>query len=257
MKKRNLLCVCMLSMALFGCGSEGKESVLDSKEFVMGLDNTFAPMGFKNDEGEIVGFDVDLANEVAKRLDMKVTFQNIDWDLKETELQNGNIDCIWNGYSVTEKRKEKVLFSDAYLENKQIIITLDDSDIDSKEDLKGKTVSVQKNSSAYEAVMEDNAFVDSLKGGKLVQFDTNNECFIDLESGRSDAIVVDETLARYYMKQQKEDIYEVLEEDFGKEEYAVGFRKEDKEFRNKVNDTLNDMKQDGTFDTLKDKWFED
>lgn len=258
MKKRSLLCVCLASLMLFGCANSTTNGDVSKKDtFIVGLDDTFAPMGFKNDDGEIVGFDVELAKEVAKRLDMGVSFQNIDWDLKESELTNKNIDCIWNGYSITDKRKEQVLFSDAYLDNKQIIITLDNSEIRSKADLAGKVVSVQKNSSAFEAVSEDEAFVASLKNGTLVQFDTNNDCFMDLEAGRSDAIVVDETLARYYMKQQAKDIYEVLDEDFGKEEYAVGFRKDDLDFANKVNKALSDMKEDGAFDQIKDRWFED
>lgn len=253
MKRKNLLCVCVLSMMLLGCGNQK----VSTNDFVVGLDDTFAPMGFKNDEGEIVGFDVDLAREVAKRLDKDVTFQNIDWDLKESELNNGSIDCIWNGYSVTEKRKEKVLFSNSYLDNKQIVITLKDSGIRRLDDLKGKVVSVQKNSSAYEAVSKNQDFVSGLKNKELVQFDTNNDCFMDLESKRSDAIVVDETLARYYMKQQSSNIYQVLDEDFGKEEYAIGFRKDDQEFVNQVNDVMDDMKEDGTFQIIKDKWFQE
>lgn len=256
--KKNLLLVCLLGLVLCGCGQKKeKVSIMEKKEFVMGLDDTFAPMGFKNDKGEIVGFDIDLAKEVAKRLDMKVSFQNIDWDLKETELENGSIDCIWNGYSITDKRKEKVLFSDSYLDNKQIIITLDKNQVETKEDLKDKVVSVQKNSSAYDAVSKDKAFVASLKNKELIQFDTNNDCFMDLEAGRSDAIVVDETLARYYMKQQDQDIYKVLDEDFGKEEYAIGFRKTDTAFQQAVNKTLQDMKNDGTFDKIKGQWFQD
>lgn len=257
MKKRNLLCVFIFLMVLLGCQkAKDPESIEEKNSFIVGFDDTFAPMGFKNDQGEIVGFDVELAKEVAKRLEMEVIFQNVDWDFKENELINGTIDCIWNGYSITDVRKEKVLFSDAYLDNKQIIITLKESGIESKEDLVGKVISVQKNSSAYEAVSEDKNFVASLKDAKLIQFDTNNDCFMDLESGRSDAIVVDETLALYYIKQQNNDIYKILNEDFGKEEYGVGFRKEDTAFAQKVNDTLREIKEDGTFDKIKDRWFE-
>ena len=253
------LCFCLLSVLLFGCQKETQEelSVMKKKSFVVGLDDTFAPMGFKNDDGEIVGFDVELAQEAAKHLGMEVTFQNIDWDLKESELANGNIDCIWNGYSVTEERQQQVLFSDPYLDNRQIIIVLNDSGITSKADLAGKTVSVQKNSSAYEAVMADSEFVSSLNNGELVQFDTNNDCFMDLEAQRSDAIVVDETLARYYMRQQSNNIYTVLEEDFGKESYAVGFRKSDEEFCSAINQVLQEIMADGTFDTIKAKWFDE
>lgn len=256
--KKLLVMFCMLSMVLVGCkdGSKKDQSVMDKKEFVMGLDDTFAPMGFKNDQGEIVGFDVELAKEVAKRLDLEVTFQNVDWDFKEDELKAGNIDCIWNGYSITEERKNEVLFSDAYLNNRQLIIVLKESGITSKKDLAGKVVSVQKNSSAYDAVSSDKTFVTTLKNQEIIQYDTNNDCFMDLEAGRSDAIVVDEVLARYYIKQQKNDIYAILEEDFGKEEYAVGFRKTDTDFADAINQALKEMKNDGTFEEIRNRWFE-
>ena len=206
--------------------------------------------------GKLVGFDVELAEAVSKKIGKKVEFQNIDWDLKETELESGNIDLIWNGYSITEERKKQVLFSDPYMENRQIIITTDKTGIKTKADIKDKTLSVQKNSSAYDAVMKDKDFVAGLKDGKPTQFDTNNDCFMDLESGRSDAIVVDETLARYYMKQQDNGVnYVVLDENFGKEEYAIGMRKDDTELCKHINKAMQELKDDGTFDNIKDTWF--
>ncbi|MEG0958653.1 MAG: amino acid ABC transporter substrate-binding protein [Erysipelotrichaceae bacterium] len=254
--KKILLCmlslVCVIS--LNACSNKGEEQ--DKKSLVIGIDNTFAPMGFKNDEGKIVGFDVDVAKEVAKKIDKKISFQNIDWDLKETELETGNIDLIWNGYSVTPKRKKMVLFSDAYLKNRQIIITTDKTGIQSKADIAGKSLSVQKNSSAYEAVMKETTFVEGLKGSAPIQFETNNDCFMDLEAGRSNVIVVDETLARYYMMQQDNDInYVVLDENFGTEDYAVGMRKSDSKLCKSINKALEELKEDGTFDKIKDKWF--
>ncbi|HIU13694.1 MAG TPA: amino acid ABC transporter substrate-binding protein [Candidatus Fimiplasma intestinipullorum] len=257
MKKKVIALIMLFACCLVGCSTASVESPVEKKSFVVGLDDTFAPMGFKDSSGEIVGFDVDLAKEVANRNGYEVTFTNVDWDLKETELANGNIDCIWNGYSITEERKQNVLFSDPYMENSQLIITLNDSGISSKADLAGKVVSVQKNSSAYDAVSQDEAFVASLQNGELVQFDTNNDCFMDLEAGRSDAIVVDETLARYYIKQQPENIYTILDENFGTEEYAVGLRKEDEAFANVINTTLAEMKADGTFDEIRNRWFEE
>lgn len=257
MKKKLFVFMMLIALCLVGCSSTSVESPTEKKSFIVGLDDTFAPMGFKDASGEIVGFDVDLAKEVARRNGYEVTFLNVDWDLKETELANGNIDCIWNGYSITEERKQNVLFSDAYMNNSQLIITLNNSGITSKADLAGKIVSVQKNSSAYDAVNSDEAFVASLKNGELVQFDTNNDCFMDLKAGRSDAIVVDETLARYYIKQQPENIYTILDENFGTEEYAVGVRKNDEAFVNIINTTLSEMKADGTFDEIRNRWFEE
>lgn len=251
------LCTCVIAMlcilGVTGCSSQPKEK----DALVIGIDDTFAPMGFKNDAGEIVGFDVEVAKEVSKKIGKEVTFQNIDWDLKETELETGNIDLIWNGYSVTDERKEKVLFSEPYMKNRQLIITLKDKEINTKADLAGKVVSVQKNSSAYDAVTTDTAFTSSLKDGQPVQYDTNNDCFMDLEAGRSDAIVVDETLARYYMKQQANNIYKVLEEDFGTEDYAIGMRKSDTELCESINKAMQELKADGTFDKIKNTWFEE
>lgn len=244
----------LLTVGLAGCGSSEKDS-MEKDKLIAGFDNTFAPMGFKKD-GKNVGFDIDMAKEISKKIGKEIEFQNIDWDLKESELESGSIDLIWNGYSVTEKRKEQVLFSDPYMENRQLIITTDETAITTKADLAGKTVSVQKNSSAYDAVMKDEAFVETLDGGKLTQFDTNNDCFMDLESGRSDAIVVDETLARYYIRQQSNGVnYVYLDENFGAEEYAIGMRKTDKELGKQINKALKELTEDGTYDEIKAKWF--
>lgn len=227
---------------------------LGGKTMVLGLDDTFVPMGFRNEKNEIVGFDIDLAKEVAKRCNFKLEFQPVDWNLKEAELDSGNIDFIWNGYSVTPEREEKVAFSEPYLDNKQIIITLADSPVESKADLAGKTVTVQGESSALEAVQKDQAFVDSL-GKPLVEFPTNIECFADVEAGRSDAIVVDEVLARDYMKKNGEEKFKVLKDDFGEEVFAVGMRKGDTELVDAVNKALAAIKADGTFDEIRGRWF--
>jgi polar amino acid transport system substrate-binding protein len=257
-----LFIISILILNLFtGCTKGDNSSktaaagTLEKSTLIMGLDDTFAPMGFRNDSGEIVGFDIDLAKEAAKRMDVTIDFQPIDWSMKEAELNGGNIDFIWNGYSITEERREKLAFSKPYLENKQIIITLADSPINTKADLAGKTVCIQAESSAIDAVNKDQDFVKSLRGGALIEFSTNNEGFNDLESGRSDALVVDEVLARYYMKQNGQEKYKILKEDFGVEEYAVGLRKDDTELLKKLDAALDEMKTDGTYDKIYSKWF--
>lgn len=245
---------CMV-LAAGGCSSAEKK---EENTLIVGMDDTFAPMGFKNEEGELTGFDIELAEAVSEESGLNFTFQNIDWDLKESELENGNVDLLWNGYSITEKRKEKVLFSDAYMDNSQLIITRKDTGIKEKADLKGKSVAVQKNSSAYEALMKEADVAEQLKGGAPVQFDTNNDCFEDLKAERSDAIVVDETLARYYLKQQKDaDRYVVLKDTFGSEQYAIGMRKEDTALCETLNKALGKLKENGRFDELRSKWFEE
>jgi polar amino acid transport system substrate-binding protein len=249
-----VLVVCLM----VGCSNSNEASSKDDASgeettLIMGLDDTFAPMGFRDEKGNLVGFDVDLAEEAVTRMGVNIEFQPIDWSMKETELNAGNIDFIWNGYTVTDERKEKVAFSTTYLENSQIIVTLADSTVNKKSDLAGLSVAVQAESSALDAVNQEPDFVQSLK--ELLEFSTNNEAFNDLEAGRSDAVVVDEVLARYYMKQKGEENYKVLEENFGDEEYAVGLRKDDTETLEKLNAALDEMKKDGTYDEIHAKWF--
>lgn len=259
LKKIILFIVLTLSLfLLIGCNNS--KSNLDSWDdltqrgyFIVGLDDTFAPMGFRDNNGELVGFDIELAKEVADRIGLQVKFQAIDWSLKETELNSKNIDLIWNGYTITENRKEKVNFSIPYLDNKQIIITLSDSNLSSKNDLFNKSIAVQKESSAYDSVIKNTNFVYNLE--EIIQLDTNNEAFMDLEAKRVDAIVVDEVLARYYMKLRGEEKYSVLQEDFGKEQYAIGMRKSDKILLEKINLALEEIKNDGTYEKIKNKWF--
>ena len=207
-------------------------------------------MGFKDDNGEYTGFDIELAKSVAEKMDKELEFQPIDWTMKESELNNKNIDMIWNGYSVTDERKEKVDFSSSYLKSKQIIITLNDSDIESKEDLKGKVVAAQDQSSAIDAIGN---YKDNFKS--LVTFGTNDEALRDLEAKRCDAVVADEVLSRYYINIKGAEKYKIINDDFGEEEYAVGVRKGDSELLNKLNDSYKEVVEDGTASKISKKWF--
>lgn len=231
------------------------EKIKAKGKVVMGLDDTFAPMGFRDENNKIVGFDVDLAQEVFKRNDLELVLQPIDWTMKEAELNAGNIDMIWNAYTITEERKEKVAFTKPYLDNRQVIVTLEGSGIKSKSDLAGKKVAAQTGSSAVDAMNTEPELVKSFDGGEPVLFDTNNEAFMDLEAKRVDAIVADEVLARYYIKQKGADKYTILDEDFGDEEYGIGFRKQDKKLLEMVDKTLDEMRKDGSYDLIYQKWF--
>ncbi len=262
--------VLLLSLLLLtGCGSAGGKNTADAPKnngnavaadttekdvLVVGLDDTFAPMGFRDDKGELVGFDIDLAKEAGKIMGVEMEFQPIDWTVKETELASGNIDLIWNGFSITPQRQEAMTMSDPYLENRQIIIVMADSTVNSKADLAGKTITVQGESSALEAVLKDTEFVDSLASAP-VEYATNLECFKDVESKRCDAIVVDEVLARYYMSQNNPDSYKVLDDNFGDEQFAVGMRKEDTALAEKLNAAFKEMKDNGKYDEYYSKWF--
>lgn len=258
-----LLLVALMTMGVFaGCAAEepaaelsGYEALVERGYVVMGLDDTFAPMGFRTADGELVGFDVDLAKEVFARLDLEVRFQPIDWSMKETELNSGNIDMIWNGYTITPEREEKVAFSKPYLKNRQVIVVLPESGIATKADLAGKNVATQNESSAFAAVTADEAFAAALDGGAPIAFDTNNEAFMDLEAGRVDALVADEIMAMYYIGEKGVENYLVLDEDFGKEEYGIGFRKGDTDLVQKVDETLDAMKEDGAAAAVSTVYF--
>ncbi len=249
-----LLAVILVS----GCGQSVKytsyQDLLDRGSIVIGVDDTFAPMGFRDENGELTGFDIDLARLVGEQIGLKATFQPIDWSMKESELNAGNIDLIWNGYSITDKRKKIVNYSDAYLENRQVIVVLSSSEINTKNDLVGKEINVQKESSAYEAVTSDEEFYNSLKN--LIEFDNYIDCFMDLEASRTQAIVVDEVLARYIIAKRGQANYRILEDNFGTEEYGIGVVKGNDELREKINEALDLLKDNGQYDALCSKWFD-
>lgn len=258
-KLKRLMILVVLSILVVGCGS--KDASLDAWNtieergvIIVGLDDTFVPMGFRDNSGEFTGFDVEMACEAAKRMGLDIEFQPVDWNLKEQELNSGNIDMIWNGYSITEERKDKVNFTKAYLDNKQIIVALVDMDIESKEDLKGRIVATQNASSSLEAIEKEDA-VPEFKDGEIVLFDTYNEAFMDLEAGRVEVVVADAVLARYYIAERGEEKYKIVSGDFGDEEYGVGLRQGDKILLDKLNKALDEMKEDGSAASISEKWF--
>lgn len=251
-KKVILLALIMIfALGMVACGDKGEETTV----YTVGIDDQFPPMGFKDENGEIVGFDIDIAKAVAEQLGIEIQFQPIDWTMKETELNNGNIDFIWNGYTITKEREEKVGFSTPYLENKQIIITMADSAINKKSDLKGKKVGAQNQSSAVDAMMKDEELYESFDGKKAITFEDNNQALMDLEAKRVDAVVVDEVVARYYIQAKGADKYKILEENFGDELYGIGLRKDDTELIEKVNTALKELKESGKLKDISVKWF--
>ena len=254
-----LLTTVVGAMFLFsGCSKDNKESnksTLDKDTIVVGMDDAFAPMGFKDEDGEITGFDVDLAKALGEELNKKIEFQPIDWTMKESELKAGNIDLIWNGYTITDDRKEKVDFSVPYLKNRQVVVTLSDSKIDSKKDLKGKKVGAQDQSSAVDAMEKEADLYSSFEGGKAYTYEDNNQALMDLEAGRIDAVVADEILVRYYISLKGEENFKILDEDFGDEEYGVGIRKGDNKMVEAFNNAYKKMAEDGTLKEISEKWF--
>jgi polar amino acid transport system substrate-binding protein len=223
-----------------------------AQSIVIGLDDHFPPMGFRDDKNEIVGFDIDLAREAGKRLGLKVTFKPIDWSAKEAELNGRRIDVLWNGLTITEERKANILFTKAYLENRQIVIVTVKSPVQDKSALAGRVVGVQEGSSAVDAVGKDAATASRIK--ELKQYSDNVTALMDLSAGRLDAIVMDEIVGRYYTS-KKPGEYRILDENFGAEEYGVGVRKDDTDLAERLDKALDEMKTDGSAAAISKKWF--
>lgn len=182
-------------------GDASLQYILDKGELILGLDETFPPMGYRDANGDIIGFDIDLATEVCSRLGVKLKLQPINWDSKEMELNGKTIDCIWNGMSITDERINGMDLSTPYIANKQIIIVKSDSGISTKADLAGKTVGAQQGSSAVDAISEEPDVKASF--GSLNEYASNDEAFLDLKAGRIDVLVVDEVYGRYMISQDK------------------------------------------------------
>lgn len=253
LKKLAALGLTLVALTAFiaGCGTSGEKKA-DAQTIVIGLDDNFPPMGFRNAKGELEGFDIDLAREVAKKINTKVEFKPIDWNAKEAELNSGRINAIWNGLSVTPERKEKILFSQPYMKDEQIVVVLKDSPIKTLEDLKGKIVGVQNGSTSLEAFKKDKNIYDNVKEVKL--YADNVAALLDEREKRVDAVVVDSVVGRYYIA-SKGDTYRVLDQNFGKEDFAVGFAKNNTELADKVNKALDELRKDGTLKKISEKWF--
>lgn len=249
MKKVLAFSMALLTAAVLLTGCGGQQS---SPKIVVGLDDNFPPMGFRDEKNTIVGFDVDMAKEAAKRLGMAVEFKPIDWNSKEAELNSKRVDVLWNGLTITEKRKENILFTKPYMENKQVIIVGANSAIKTKADLAGKVVGAQDGSSSVDAVSKEAAVLKSFK--ELKKYPDNVAALMDLKTGRLEAVVVDEIVGRYYIA-KKPGEYKVLTEHFGAEEYGVGLRKADNALLNKLQTALDEMNKDGTAAKISKQWF--
>lgn len=285
--RKNLLlvCVCVMSMFLLAACSGGstessqtssesaassestssaeassKESKADTAAidadgvFTVGFDQDFPPMGFVGDDGEFTGFDLELAAEVAKRLGMEIKYQPIAWDAKEMEIESGNIDVIWNGFT-TNGRENDYTWSKPYMENKQVFVVSKDSGITKVEDLKGKKVEVQVDSSGEKALAENKELSDSF--AELITTADYNTAFQDLEMGATDAVAMDIIVAGYQLKKRGDGKYIILEDEpISTEEYGIGFKKGNTALRDAVDATLVEMAADKTLKSISEKWFD-
>ncbi|MGI6546680.1 MAG: transporter substrate-binding domain-containing protein [Fastidiosipilaceae bacterium] len=268
-----------ITVLLTACGGKAKPadpSAEDSKESVtvdsedtadesfakveaegklkMGLDDSFPPMGFRDENNEITGFDVDLATEVCARLDLELELVPIDWSMKENELTAGNIDCLWNGYSFTEERDATQTLSSPYMSNEQVLVVMKDSGLTSLDDLADKKLAIQEGSTAEQALDKAEDFKASL--AQIVPFKENVTGFMDVEGGSTDVILLDSIVANYYIAQKDNSAdFLILDEALASEDYVIGFRKGDVALKDKVENTLLEMKEDGKLAEISTKWF--
>ena len=255
--KRVLVALLAISMAagvLTGCGSKGSD-----KTFTVGFDAEFPPYGYRDDNGEYVGFDLDLAAEVCKRQGWELVKQPIDWDAKDMELSSGAIDCIWNGFTMNG-REDAYTWTEPYVDNSQVFVVAAASGVQNKEELAGKAVAVQKDSSALAALNdEENADNIALRDSfaQLIEYADYNTAFMDLEQGAVDAVAIDIGVAQYQIAQREAGKFVMLQGEDNKlavEQYAVGFLKGNDELRDTVQKTLDEMAADGTFTQIAEKW---
>jgi polar amino acid transport system substrate-binding protein len=233
-------------------GDRSLEKVLEKGVFVLGLDDSFPPMGYRDENNEIVGFDIDLAKEVTRRMNVELKLQPIDWNAKEQELNTGNIDCIWNGFTMTEERQRALNFTEAYVDNAQVAVVRSDSPVNNLDDLKGKRVGLQAGSSASDAVYGNPEFAKSLR--EVIEVKDNLTALMDLEIGGVDAVVLDLFVAVDNIQRSKKD-FRILDEHLSTEEYGIGFRKNDQALRDEVQKQLLAMAADGTLAEISTAWF--
>lgn len=248
----SIVAIVVAFVTVTGFVSCSKNKPAEKNTFVLGLDDSFPPLGFRDENNNIVGYDIDLAAEVAKRMNKELVCQPIDWAAKEQELNTKKIDCIWNGFTMTQERQAAMAFTKAYLDNAQVVVVRADSGIKNLAGLAGKVIGVQSGSSAEDAINENLEFKNSLKS--IVEFKENITALNDLEIKNVDGVVMDQVVANYSITQTGRP-YVVLAEGLANEEYGIAFRKDDTALRDRVQTILEEMEKDGTVATISNKWF--
>lgn len=271
-KKVSILLVLVLIMSVFAVGCGGAAETNETEEaanaeataetsladlqakgtMVVGIDDQFPPMGFRDEKGELTGFDVELAQMVAEKLGVTAEIQPINWDAKEMELNSGNIDVIWNGYTITADRIKEVEFTKPYLNNQQVLVVANDSAYKAKADLDGKIVGAQVESAGLDALNADTEFVGTL--ASVPEYDDYNMALLDLGTSRLDALAIDKIYIGYAIAQNP-DKYRVLDESLADEYYGIGCAKGAVSLREAIDKALDELYADGSIETLSTKWF--
>lgn len=257
-----LLVICCSLLLFAGCGKRKSNEdqwtrINEEKRIIIGLDDSFVPMGFQDKSGKIVGFDVDLAKAVFKLYGISVDFQPIDWSMKETELQNQTIDLIWNGYTKTSERAEKVQLTQPYMTNDQVLVSLKEKNIATASDMQGKILGVQNGSSGYDGFeSQPDVLKKFVKDQTPILYDGFNEAFLDLKSGRIDGLLIDRVYANYYLSHEDNlKNYTISHVGYDNEDFAVGVRKSDNQLVKKINTAFETLRKDGTLSKISKKWF--
>lgn len=231
------------------------QEILDKGTLILGLDDTFPPMGFRDENtNDIVGYDIDLAAEVAARLGVTLVCQPIDWAAKELELVGKNIDCIWNGMSITDERLESMAMSFPYMNNQIVMIAKDSAGYGSIEDMAGKNIAVQSGSFAEEVLETYEEYADFFASVNVLAYDEYLTALMDLQQGGVDGVLIDLVVAEYRIAGLGDDslvVVDALEDDL----YGIGFRKDDVALRDKVDEILLEMEADGTIAAISEAWF--
>lgn len=249
-----VLIVAVMAMAtMTGCGQKANDlGTTKAGEMVMGFDASFPPYGYIDDDGEYIGFDIDLAKEVCERLDIKLVLQPIDWNSKDMELEAGTIDCIWNGFTING-REDDYTWSDPYVDNSQVFVVAKDSEIATHADLAGKAVSVQAGSSALSALESEDCADLKASFSELIEVADYNTAFMNLEAGACEAVAMDIGVADFQIESRGGG-YVMLEDALSSEMYGIGFLKGNETLRDAVMEELNAMVEDGTFMEIAKEW---
>ncbi|MDD3335469.1 MAG: amino acid ABC transporter substrate-binding protein [Eubacteriales bacterium] len=257
MMKKLFAAVLVLMLAVTGLAmaeDNSLQNILDKKTFVLGLDDSFPPMGYRDDNNDIVGFDIDTAKAVCEKLGVELVLQPISWDAKELELSSGNIDCIWNGMSITPEREESMAMSFAYLNNQMVFYTKADAAVASAADLAGKKIAVQNGSYAEEILADEANAELTASFDEVLGYDDYLTALMDLQQGGVDAVFMDLVVGDFRINGMgATDLKAAFS--FEDDNYGIGFRKDDIALRDKVQEILVEMKKDGTLAAISESWF--
>lgn len=260
----NTLILILLVLVVAGAWYKGTHrtdtwnKVHQQKTVTIGIDDTFVPMGFRDKKGKLIGYDVEMAKAAFEKMGLKPKFQVIDWSMKETELNTGHIDAIWNGYTMTPERAKHAAFTKPYHKDNQVLLTKANSGINTPQDMHGKQLGVQSGSVGFDDFNQDPKVLKQYLGTKPVQYDTFDKAINDVKVGRINAVLIDGDYAKYYLAHNhSNEPMKLVKTNFPPDYDAVGLRKQDKTLREKLNKAIENLHRDGTEARLSKKYFGD